>query len=109
MQLHLINYGSKIRVKDGLFVVRYFDDKEQLKKEAFSPAIVECIWLAAHTTLSVAVLALAMKHNIDIVFTDKYHFPIGRFVSHRPHSTSKIQKAQAIISVSPQAFYFIKK
>lgn len=107
MKLHLTKPGTKLRVKDGLFEVRHFDKNERLQKEQFAPSQVKSIWLYYATTLSTAVLDLAQKHNVDVVFTDKYGHPIGRFHPHRPHSTSKVQRAQMALYHTSHRFRFV--
>ena len=105
MNLHVTKYGAKIRVKEGVFQVRYFDKKKQQQLEEFAPSQLSTIWVYFPVSLSVAVLQLANQHQINVIFMDEKGQPLGRFDAVRPNTTSKIQKAQAIIASQPNLSY----
>lgn len=110
MELHITKYGAKIRVKDGIFVVRYFDKKQQLQKESFAPSVLKSIWIYYPVSLSVAVLGLAQQHKINVIFVGEKNQLIGRFHSSQPTSTSKVQRAQTLAAIQPELSYsFIEK
>jgi len=59
--------------------------------------------------VTVAALELALRHDVDVVFTDFRGHPIGRFQPHQPSSTSLTQKAQVIVSQRPEALDWVKE
>jgi CRISPR-associated protein Cas1 len=110
MDLHITSYGAKIRVKQGLFVIKYFDEERIAHKEEYAPSEVDCIWLYPPTSLSVEVIRLAQANDIEVIFTDQYDVPMGHYTSYTPRGSSKVQKAQLLVSVSPElAFPFVQQ
>ncbi|MEM0992191.1 MAG: CRISPR-associated endonuclease Cas1 [Bacteroidota bacterium] len=110
MDLHLTSYGAKIRVKQGLFVVKYFDEERIPHKEEYAPSELDCIWIYPPTSLSAQVIRLAQDHDIDVIFTDQRDVPIGHYVSYTPRGSSKVQKAQLFVSISPElSFSFVQE
>lgn len=107
MRIYITRYGAKLRVKDGMFVVSYLDQEKNIWKQEYAPVQVKSIWLFHAATLSVSVLELAAKHQVDIVFTDKRGNPLGRFHPHRPFTTSLVQKAQSWMSHHPARYEYI--
>lgn len=109
MELHLTAKSAKLRVKGGLFRMMYFDKKDRLKTEEFAPSQLEVIWLYFATSLSVPVLELAAKNDIRVIFLDRRGNPFGSFRTHNSGTTSKVEKAQALLSNLPQRIVFIKE
>ena len=107
MELHIDSYGASLRVKDGLLQVT-FAREGKVQKEAFSAQQVRRIYLKKGTSVSIDAVLLAMEYDISLLVTDQYGFPIGRFYSHEPSSTSQIQKAQALVSCQPAGLEYAR-
>ncbi len=108
MDIFLDSYGTKLKVKNGLFEISYFDGSDRLKKIQHAPAEVESIWMSNHAMISTFAMELAINNGIDVVLTDKYGHPKARLNPIRPNSTSLIQKSQAYISINPMALKYVK-
>lgn len=108
MQIFLTTPGSSLRVRDGLFEVSYFDDDRRPRKAEHAPALIQDIWLNEGTTVTIAAIRLAMINNIDLVICDRRGDPEGRLMSLRPSTTALVQKAQALVSVTPQALCYAR-
>ncbi|MEM8525402.1 MAG: CRISPR-associated endonuclease Cas1 [Bacteroidota bacterium] len=109
MDLHLTSYGAKIRVRQGLFAVKYFDEEMILHRKEYAPSELDCIWLYPPTSLSVEVIKLAAQHEIEIIFVGERDMPMGRYSSYVPRGSSKVAKAQFIVSVSPKLSFPVVK
>lgn len=107
MELHLNSYGARLRVKDGLLQVTYAREGK-VQKEAFSAQQVRRIFLQKGTSVSIDAVLLAMEYDISLLVTDHFGFPVGRFCSHEPSSTSQIQKAQALVSCRPAGLEYAR-
>ena len=109
MDIHLYNYGAKLRVRDGLFEIRYADEKMHIHKEQFSPNTVESIWLQNGTSASVAAIELAIRNSVDLLFLDIYGNPTGRVISNRPNNSTEVLKAQLRLSDTPKALCYARE
>jgi CRISPR-associated protein Cas1 len=109
MQLHLQSFGSKLRVREGLFEVLSFGKKDQLIKEQFPPHQVDSIWMQKQTSVSSDAIMLATENNVGIIIVNKFGFPVGRFISSKPSSTSLIQKNQLRVSIDHHGTGFVKE
>ena len=107
MLIYLKTYGTKLRVKNSLFQVSYYDENKHLKRTKFSPEKVKSIWAEQGTSLSIDAIHLAIAHDIDIVILDKLGRPTGRFLSLYPSTTTYIQKVQVQLSTDLVAFDFV--
>lgn len=109
MRIHITKFGAKIRVKDGLFEVRSYHNNGQLFKQQFAPSHIDSIWMYKDTSISVAVMILAEKHQIEVVFIGERFQPIGRFLPLSNHSSSKVIRAQSFICTQPNIYFsFVK-
>lgn len=95
MQLVLNTPGAYLRLKDGCFHITV-DEESKL----ISPKKVESILISSAVKLSSAALQLAVEHNIDVVFLDKYGNPFGRLWHAKLGSTTRIRRGQLIASTS---------
>jgi CRISP-associated protein Cas1 len=110
-KVHVMTYGASLRVKDGIFEILTPDvkDKKTLIRHEYAVSHVESIWMHASATVSTAALHLAVENDIDFVLCNHHGMPIGRFMPHRPSTTSAIQKAQLMISQTPHAITYVKE
>lgn len=109
LHIFLDSFGAKLRVKDGIFLVKpgVLDGIARPAKE-YPAHEVEAIWLQQGTSVSADAIMLAQEHLIDLVVTDRYGHPIGRFWGDKPGSTVKILKAQIAAANMPQGMAFVK-
>ncbi len=98
MQLILNTPGAYLRLKDGCFHITV-DDESKL----VSPKKVESILISSAVKLSSAALQLAVEHNIDVVFLDKFGAPFGRLWHAKLGSTTRIRRGQLIASTQTGA------
>jgi CRISPR-associated protein Cas1 len=108
MQLFITTFGSFLHIKDGMFVVRYKEDDEVIKKK-IPPKKVSTIVLDRGTSLTYEAVKTALTHNIDIVFAEGDGAPIGRIWHSKLGSTTKIRKRQLEASLNAEAILWIKQ
>jgi CRISP-associated protein Cas1 len=109
MQLHVNTYGTYIHVKDELFEIRRKNDKGEIEKKQYSANKVTHILLTTGTSLSTDAVKLAMKFNVDIVFTEQDGSPIGRVWHSKLGSTTKIRKSQLEASLNATGVKWTKE
>lgn len=78
-----------IKQKDEIF---RFQNKEN--RLDLSPLKVESIILSNKAMISTQAVGLALEHNIDLVFLDRYGFPNGRVWFSKMGSTALIRRRQ---------------
>lgn len=69
-----------------------FQNKEN--KLELSPLKLESIVISNQAMISTPAISLALEHNIDLVFLDKYGFPMGRVWFSKMGSTAMIRRRQ---------------
>jgi CRISPR-associated protein Cas1 len=69
-----------------------FQNKEN--KLELSPLKLESIVISNQAMISTPAISLALEHNIDLVFLDKYGFPMGRVWFSKMGSTAMIRRKQ---------------
>ncbi|WP_298360356.1 CRISPR-associated endonuclease Cas1 [Runella sp.] len=109
MQLHVNTHGTYIHVKDELFEIRRKNDKGEIEKKQYSANKVTHILLTTGTSLSTDAVKLAMKFNVDIVFTEQDGSPIGRVWHSKLGSTTKIRKSQLEASLNATGVKWTKE
>lgn len=93
MQLIINTYGAYLYVKDDLFEIRVDGEKKQV-----SPKKVRSILITTGAALSSDAVKLAVEHNIDILFLNKYGKPFGRVWHDKLGSTARIRREQLKLS-----------
>lgn len=93
----LNTFGAYLRQKDGMFQV-----ETEGKKAELAPARIERILITTAVSLTSDALLLALQHNIDVVFLDKYGEPQARLWHSRPGSTITIKRRQLAISAAAE-------
>lgn len=109
MQLHLNTYGVYLHVKDAMFDVRKKQDDGSWSATPVAAHKVKSIWMSRGTALSSDAVALALQHNIDIVFLGGSGQPLGRVWHSRLGSTTRIRKCQLEASLDARAVQSVKK
>jgi len=101
MQLVLNTPGAYLRIRDGCFHIKV-DEESKL----ISPKKVESILISSAVKLSSAALQMAVEHNIDVVFLDKYGDPFGRLWHAKLGSTTRIRRGQLVASTSAEGLSY---
>jgi len=111
MEIYLQTYGSRLRVKDGIYEVTVPDlsGANQHVKEQIPPHELARIMLQPGTSVSADALLLALEAQTDILILDKYGNPQGRLWSNKPSAAIQTWKKQLAISLSPQAIKFARE
>ncbi|WP_319575328.1 CRISPR-associated endonuclease Cas1 [uncultured Desulfobacter sp.] len=81
--------GTLVKQKNEIFL---FQNKEN--KLELSPLKLESIIISNQAMISTPAISLALEHNIDLVFLDKYGFPMGRVWFSKMGSTAMIRRKQ---------------
>ncbi len=89
MQLFINTPGTMIKQKEDCFCIMKEDHKTEI-----SPRKVESIVFTNQAFISTQALILAMEHNIDVIFLNKYGDPVGRVWHSRLGSTALIRRRQ---------------
>ena len=110
MEVHLQSFGSRLRVRDGLFEVTVPDlsGSNYHVQEQIAAHEVESILLSPGTSSSSDALLLALQNGVDVVVTDAFGNPQGRLFSNRPSSTLTIWKKQLVLALTPEAVEIAK-
>ena len=89
MQIVINSPGTFITQKDECFRL-----KKKEKSFDVSPQKVESIVILNQAMISTQAIALALEHNIDIVFLDHFGDPLGRIWFSKMGSTALIRRKQ---------------
>ncbi len=89
MQLVINTFGASLKRKGDRFVVRAGSNQV-----AVSAHKVQSILVTTAVHLSSDAIALAIAHNIDVIFMDKFGEPIARVWPPRMGSTAAIRRRQ---------------
>jgi CRISPR-associated protein Cas1 len=108
MQLHINSYGTYVHVKDEMFEIRRKDEAGQVQKNHYAAAKVTSIIMTTGSALSTDAVRLAIRNNIDILFTEPDGEPLGRVWHSKLGSTSKIRKAQLTASLDATGVQWTK-
>ena len=95
-------------MKDGLFEVLHFNAKGEPQKAQHAPSLLNSIWLNEGAAVTISAIRLAMANQIDLVICDRHGLPEGRLSPLRPSTTSLVQKAQAMVSVTPRGLMYAR-
>ncbi len=89
MQLVINSPGTFITCKEECFRL-----KQEEKKFDISPLKVESIIISNKAMITTQAIAMALEHNIDVVFLNGYGDPIGRVWFAKMGSTALIRRKQ---------------
>ncbi len=89
MQLVINTPGTFITQKDECFRL-----KQKEKRFDISPLKVESIVVSNQAMITTQAIALALEHNIDMIFLDSFGEPIGRIWFSKMGSTALIRRKQ---------------
>ena len=102
MQLVINTFGASLRKEGERFVVQTRD-----KRFPVSAHKVQSILITAGAHLSTDAIELATRHNIDLVFLDKYGEPYGRVWQSKMGSTAAIRRKQIEAAEAPDGVTFV--
>ncbi|HEA30562.1 MAG TPA: CRISPR-associated endonuclease Cas1 [Leeuwenhoekiella sp.] len=110
MQIFINTYGTYVHVKDDMFQIKKREDKGlPVKVNHIAAHKITSFVMSKGSALSTDAIALALKHNIDIVVVENDGHPIGRFWYSKLGSTTKIRKEQLKASLGETAVGWIKE
>jgi CRISP-associated protein Cas1 len=104
MQLYINTPGTVIRQKDECFRL-----KNEEKFCDISPLKIDSIILSNKALISTQAVALALTHNIDVIFLDAYGTPIGRVWFSKMGSTALIRRKQLEAAESPLGIQLVSE
>ncbi len=104
MQLFVNTPGTYITQKDECFRFKQVDAMIDI-----SPLKLESIVVSNKVLISSQAISLALEHNIDIVFLDKYGDPQGRVWFSKMGSTALIRRKQLGLSENTLGMRVVKE
>lgn len=93
MQIVINTPGTFLSQKDECFRL-----KQKEKVLDISPLKVESIVISNQAMITTQAIAMALEHNIDIIFLDSYGDPLGRIWFSKMGSTALIRRKQLEIA-----------
>ncbi|HEY5370187.1 MAG TPA: CRISPR-associated endonuclease Cas1 [Hanamia sp.] len=109
MQIYLNTYGTYLHVKDDMFEIKIPGSSGESTKQHIAAHKISSIVMSTSGALSTDAVMLALKNNIDIIFTKSDGYPIGRIWHSKLGSTTKIRKRQLEASLGKEAVTFTKE
>lgn len=103
-QIIIDKYGSKVRIKDKMIVIK--TDEEVFE---ISPFKVFRLIISSHVSISGEVICTCKLHGIDVIFLNAYNFPIARIWNNKFGSISTIRKNQLEFFKTQFSFELIKE
>lgn len=108
MQIYLNTYGTYLHVKDDMFEIKVPGEGGESRKQHIAAHKITSIVMSTSAALSTDAVMLALKNNIDIIFTKADGHPMGRIWHSKLGSTTKIRKRQLEASLCKEAVTFTK-
>jgi len=99
MQLVINSFGAFLHKHQDLFRIKIKDQQFR-----FSPKKVESILITSGASFSSDAVELAVEHNIDFIFLNKYGDPYARIWRPKMGSTAAIRRKQLVLSGTPDGF-----
>jgi len=103
MQLFINTYGTYLHKKGEMFEVKIDDIKKKI-----SPKRISSIIISNATQITTGSIQLALEHNIDILFLDKYGDPYGRIWFPKLGSTTYIRRRLLEIHEHDEGLIYVK-
>jgi len=99
MQLVINTFGAFLHKHQDLFRINIKEQKYQ-----FSPQKIDSILITSGASFSSDAVELAIEHNIDFIFLNKYGNPYARIWRPKLGSTAAIRRRQLELSESTQGY-----
>lgn len=112
MQIFINTYGAYLHVKEDMFEIKTRPDpkeKSKIKVNHIAAHKITSFVVSKGATISTDAIALALKHNIDIVVVENNGHPLGRFWHSKLGSTTKIRKRQLEVSLDTVGLEWVKQ
>jgi CRISPR-associated protein Cas1 len=109
MQIFLNTYGTYLHIKDDMFEIRVPVKDSPPKVTLLAAHKVSSFVMATSAALSTDAVRLALKNNIDIIFTHANGHPMGRIWHSKLGSTTRIRKRQLEASLGKEAVNYTIK
>lgn len=109
MQIFLNTYGTYLHIKDDMFEIRVPVKDSLPKVTLLATHKVSSFVMATSAALSTDAVRLALKNNIDIIFTHANGHPMGRVWHSKLGSTTRIRKRQLEASLGKEAVNYTIK
>jgi CRISPR-associated protein Cas1 len=103
MQVVVNTFGASVHKAGERFVIRASG-----REQAISAHKVSALVVATGATLSTDAIQLAVAHNIDIVFLDRFGEPYGRVWQPRWGSTTSIRRRQLEVAGGAEGLAFAR-
>jgi CRISP-associated protein Cas1 len=103
MQLFLNTYGTYLHKKGEMFEVRIDEISKRI-----SPKRISSIIISNAAQITTDSIQLALEHNIDILFLDKYGTPYGRIWFPKLGSTTFIRRRLLEIYEHDEGLIYVK-
>ncbi|WP_337045255.1 CRISPR-associated endonuclease Cas1 [Emticicia sp. 17c] len=104
MQIFLNTYGIYLHIKDDMFEIRVpIKDSEPIKKHIAAHKVTSFV-MTTSAALNTDTIQLALKNNIDSIFTHANGHPMDRVWHSKLGSTTRIRKRQLEASLNKWAF-----
>ncbi|MDO6437060.1 CRISPR-associated endonuclease Cas1 [Cyclobacterium sp. 1_MG-2023] len=109
MQVFINTFGTYLHVKDDMFEIKVKEDKTKPAKISHIAAHkITSFIISKGSAITTDAIALALRHNIDIVVVERDGHPMGRFWHSKLGSTTKIRKRQLQVSMDEEGLKFVK-
>lgn len=109
MQIFINTYGTYLHVKEEMFEIRTRPEPdEKVKFYHLAAHKITSFVVSKGAAISTDAIALALKHNIDIVVVENDGHPMGRFWHSKLGSTTKIRKEQLTASLNSKSLHWTK-
>ena len=103
MQLVLNTYGAYLHRQGSMFLIKVGEKTSEVAARK-----VRSILISTGAAFSSDAVQLAVEHNIDILFLDKFGDPYGRVWHGRPGSTTAIRRRQVEIAETEEGLALAK-
>ncbi len=110
MQVFINTYGTYLHVKEEMFEIRTRTaPKEKFTLNHIAAHKVSSFIVSKGSSITTDAIALALKHNIDIVVVENDGHPMGQFWHSKLGSTTKIRKRQLEASLSEEGWQWVQR
>ncbi len=103
MELYLNTYGTYLHKKGEMFEIRIEETSKRI-----SPQRISSIIISNAAQITTDAIELALEHNIDILFLNKYGDPYGRIWFPKLGSTTFIRRRLLEIHEHDEGLIYIK-
>jgi len=103
MELYLNTYGTYLHKRNEMFEIRIEEEKKRI-----SPKRISSIIISNAAQITTDAIELALEHNIDILFLNKFGDPYGRIWFPKLGSTTYIRRRLLEIHEHDEGLIYVK-